>query len=168
MIFFSTSLYPFLILFIVQYVVFRTRLLRILTESNSTSKLTLYWFPVASFPMQGILSISTMDLELKYCYFYHSWDFVPYHFPFSNKLALAFLRCPRSQTSTSYGVLISKCFCSFSDCFSKYKQGERSTKQLSSLLKRSISIILVRPFWVVSLSRVKCTVYRETRCAIAQ
>jgi hypothetical protein len=35
---------------------------------------TLYWFPV-----QGILSISAMDLESKYCYFYHSWDFVPYY-----------------------------------------------------------------------------------------
>jgi hypothetical protein len=39
---------------------------------------TLYWFPIASFPEQGILSISAMDLESKYCYFYHSWDFVPY------------------------------------------------------------------------------------------
>ena len=29
----------------------------------------LYWFPVASFPVQGILSISAMDLESKYCYF---------------------------------------------------------------------------------------------------
>jgi hypothetical protein len=35
-------------------------------------------FPVASFPVQGILSISAMDLESKYCYFYHGWDFVPY------------------------------------------------------------------------------------------
>ena len=40
---------------------------------------TLYWFPVASFPMQGILSISAKDLESKYCYFYHIWDFVPYY-----------------------------------------------------------------------------------------
>jgi hypothetical protein len=24
-----------------------------------------------------ILSISDIDLESKYCYFYHSWDFVP-------------------------------------------------------------------------------------------
>ena len=41
---------------------------------------TLYWFPVASFPVQGILSIIAMDLESKYCYFYHSWDFVPYKY----------------------------------------------------------------------------------------
>jgi hypothetical protein len=40
---------------------------------------SLYWFPVASFPMQGILFISAMDLESKYCYFYHSWDLVPYY-----------------------------------------------------------------------------------------
>ena len=84
------------------YIATSTILLRILTESNSTSSpvlvsgcvisgadycaslrswippVTLYWFPVASFPVQGILSISTMDLESKYCYFYHSWDFVPY------------------------------------------------------------------------------------------
>jgi len=33
----------------------------------------------ASFPVHGILSISDMDLESKYCYFYHSWDFVPYY-----------------------------------------------------------------------------------------
>jgi hypothetical protein len=32
----------------------------------------------ASFPVHGILSISDMDLESKYCYFYHSWDFDPY------------------------------------------------------------------------------------------
>jgi hypothetical protein len=32
----------------------------------------------ASFPVQGIESISDMDLESKYCYFYHSWNFVPY------------------------------------------------------------------------------------------
>ena len=30
----------------------------------------------ASFPVHGILSISDIDLESKYCYFYHSWDFV--------------------------------------------------------------------------------------------
>ena len=30
-----------------------------------------------SFPVQGIQSISDMDLASKYCYFYHSWDFVP-------------------------------------------------------------------------------------------
>jgi hypothetical protein len=35
------------------------------------SPVTLYWFLVASFPVQGILSISAMDLESKYCYFYH-------------------------------------------------------------------------------------------------
>jgi hypothetical protein len=34
--------------------------------------LTMYWFPV-----HENLSISDMDLESKYCYFYHSWDFVP-------------------------------------------------------------------------------------------
>ena len=84
------------------YIATSTRLLRILTESNSTSNpvlvsgcvisgadycaslrsrippVTLHWFPVASFPVQGILSISAMDLESKYCYFYHSWDFFPY------------------------------------------------------------------------------------------
>ena len=63
--FFSTFLYPFLILFI-QYVVFSTRWLRILTESNSSSN-SNHWFPVPSFPVQGILSISAMDLESKYC-----------------------------------------------------------------------------------------------------
>jgi hypothetical protein len=36
------------------------------------SKRFCHWFPV-----QEILSISAMDLESKYCYFYHSWDFVP-------------------------------------------------------------------------------------------
>jgi hypothetical protein len=41
------------------------------------SRIPNYWFPVPSFPVQGILSISAMDLESKYCYFYHSWDFVP-------------------------------------------------------------------------------------------
>jgi len=29
--------------------------------------------------VQGILSVCAMDLESKYCYFYHSWDFVPYN-----------------------------------------------------------------------------------------
>jgi hypothetical protein len=33
----------------------------------------------ASFPVHENLSISDMDLESKYCYFYHSWDFVPYY-----------------------------------------------------------------------------------------
>jgi hypothetical protein len=33
----------------------------------------MYWFPV-----HEIEAISDMDLESKYCYFYHSWDFVPY------------------------------------------------------------------------------------------
>ena len=47
-----------------------SRLLRILTESNFTSNPVLV--SGASFPVQGILSISAMDLELKYCYFYHS------------------------------------------------------------------------------------------------
>ena len=60
------------------YIATSTRLLRILTESNSTSN-SNHWFPVASFPVQGILSISAMDLESKYCYFYHSLDFVPYN-----------------------------------------------------------------------------------------
>ena len=45
-----------------------SRLLRI----RFSAPATLYWFPV-----QGIESISDMDLESKYCYFYHSWDFVP-------------------------------------------------------------------------------------------
>jgi hypothetical protein len=36
----------------------------------------------ASFPVHGILSISDMDLESKYFYFYHSWDFVPYYVAF--------------------------------------------------------------------------------------
>jgi hypothetical protein len=40
--------------------------------------ISLHWFTVASFPVQGILSTSAMDLESKYCYVYHSWDFVPY------------------------------------------------------------------------------------------
>jgi hypothetical protein len=49
---------------------------------------TLYWFPVASFPVQGILSINAMDLESKYCYFYHtcSWDFVPYYIDYIDKI----------------------------------------------------------------------------------
>ena len=34
---------------------------------------------IYAFPVQGIESISDMDLESKYCYFYHSWDFVPYN-----------------------------------------------------------------------------------------
>jgi hypothetical protein len=81
LIFFSTSLYPFLILFI-QYVVFSTLVLvapsgpRVPDYCASLRSrippVTLYWFPVASFPVQGILSISTMDLESKYCYFYHN------------------------------------------------------------------------------------------------
>ena len=45
-----------------------SRLLRI----RFSAPATLYWFLV-----QGIESISDMDLESKYCYFYHSWDFVP-------------------------------------------------------------------------------------------
>ena len=51
---------------------------------------TLYWFPVASFPVQEILSISAMDLESKYCYFYHSWDNkwlnIVYHIFISNNV----------------------------------------------------------------------------------
>jgi hypothetical protein len=31
-----------------------------------------------SFPVQGIKAISDVDLVSKYCYFYHSSDFVPY------------------------------------------------------------------------------------------
>ena len=46
-----------------------SRLLRIRFSAN----LTMYWFPV-----HEIEAISDMDLESKYCYFYHSWDFVPY------------------------------------------------------------------------------------------
>jgi hypothetical protein len=46
-----------------------SRLLRIWFSAD----LTIYWFPV-----HENLSISDMDLESKYCYFYHSWDFVPY------------------------------------------------------------------------------------------
>ena len=94
------------------YIATSTRLLRILTESNYTSNpvlvsgcviscadycaslrsqippATLYWFPVASFPVQGILSISAMDLESKYCYVYHtcSWDFVPYYIDYIDKI----------------------------------------------------------------------------------
>ena len=30
-----------------------------------------------SFPVHEIQAISDMDLESKYCYVYHSWDFVP-------------------------------------------------------------------------------------------
>ena len=40
---------------------------------------SLYWFPVASFPVLIILSIRAMDLESKYCYFYHNWDFILYY-----------------------------------------------------------------------------------------
>jgi len=83
--FFSTSLYPFLILFI-QYVVFSTSGTRVPDYCASLRSrippVTLYWFLVASFPVQGILSISAMDLESKYCYFYYSWDFVPYNMLF--------------------------------------------------------------------------------------
>jgi len=84
---FSTSLYPFLILFI-QYVVFSTLVLVVpsgprvpyycASLRSRIPPVNLYWFPVASFPVQGILSINAMDLESKYCYFYHSWDLVPY------------------------------------------------------------------------------------------
>jgi hypothetical protein len=52
------------------------KMCNILMESNSTSN-SNHWFPIPSFPVQAILSISAMDLESKYCYFYHSWDFVP-------------------------------------------------------------------------------------------
>ena len=47
-----------------------SRLLRI----RFSADLTMYWFPV-----HENLSIGDMDLESKYCYFYHSWDFVPYY-----------------------------------------------------------------------------------------
>ena len=70
--FLSTSLYPFVILFI-QYVVFST-LVPDWCPSLQFPPVTLYRFPV-----QGILFISVMDLESKYCYFYHTWDFVPYY-----------------------------------------------------------------------------------------
>jgi hypothetical protein len=61
--------------------IYRGRLLTLITGSSSrllrirfSADLTMYWFPV-----HEIYAISDMDLVSKYCYFYHSWDFVPYY-----------------------------------------------------------------------------------------
>ena len=52
-----------------------SRLLRI----QFSADLTMYWFPVCHFRcMKFKPLVIWMDLESKYCYFYHSWDFVPY------------------------------------------------------------------------------------------
>ena len=57
---------------------------------NRIPPATLYLFPVASFPVQGIFFISAMDLESKYCYFYHSWNNkwlnIVYHIFISNNV----------------------------------------------------------------------------------
>ena len=79
--FFSTSLYPYNMSFLVLWYSWPQNYCTSLR--SRIPPVTLYWFPVASFPVQGILSISAMDLESKYCYFYHSWDFVPYYYPFT-------------------------------------------------------------------------------------
>ena len=40
-----------------------------------SAAVTLYWFLVRHFQCK---EFNPLDLESKYCYFYHSWDFVPY------------------------------------------------------------------------------------------
>ena len=74
--------------------IYRGRLLTLITGSSSrllrirfSADLTMYWFPVCHF--------RCMDLESKYCYFYHSWDFVPYYI--STYILLTFMQRPKTE-----------------------------------------------------------------------
>ena len=67
--------------------IYRGRLLTLITGSSSrllhirfSADLAMYWFPVCHLRCMKFkpLNFSDMDLESKYCYFYHSWEFVPY------------------------------------------------------------------------------------------
>ena len=69
-----------------EYTAILSHFLTFITGSSSRllcirffADLTMHWFPV-----QGISAISDMDLESKYYYFYHSWDFIPYYESFTS------------------------------------------------------------------------------------